>query len=119
METRRETIEFVTQYNFDYTAYGQEFKKPSLTIPSLGFTIKEILRRSMNNTLPSIEIPSYYEENPTHESEDIFVNDLTDISDGRLSLDEMFDSVREQQKESHPDEQSESEAGASETDAKL
>lgn len=90
-----EKVNFITQYNFTLT---EDMKCKdfgvSLAIPNQSLSIKEIIRRYENNTLPStIYKDPTYDSGCNFDTEDDFISDLTDIDEGRLALDQMLSNL--------------------------
>jgi len=92
---------FRTGYNRQITpTRGEVNTLPSMTIPDMGYSLKEILDRFTNGMPLSIAKEPYYEDNP---DEDFDLYDETrdpsfDLEDASMRLNELNDAKQYQEK---------------------
>lgn len=52
-------------FNYNHKEHtGQSFKLPSMTVPDMSYTIRELLARFTAGTMPPVGRQVYYEDNP-------------------------------------------------------
>ena len=83
-----------------------KFNNPSLTIPDMSYTIREILDKF--TTLPQdILQEGYYDDDPKFEDAQSFDTDLTDITINKLKIEQLEADLKQQKIELHKAKESE------------
>lgn len=79
-----------TFMNYNHEEHpGQCDFSPSLTVPDMSYTIRELLERFTAGTMPPIARQSYYEESPDIDNPDPLDNGNFDLVDAMELRDEM------------------------------